>query len=266
MKHIKPEGSHTEDPSECANILNSFFINQFCAQHQLHNPTPTYSNTAKVSITISYQGILNLMNNLKSGKSPGPDEIRKEDLTIDTSLTAKCLSVIFNVSLCSSKLPTIWILAHVTPLHKKDASDLPNNYRPISLTCILCKMMEHIVLRHLNITLDKVLHNRQHGFRKGLLCEMQLCGTYHEIARNTGNGYATHAVVLDFPKVFDKVPHQLLMNKLSQITETLMWIHKFLSNRKQKVVIKGHASRAGSYIWSASGLCSRSSSLPGLYK
>jgi len=47
------------------------------------------------------------MNNLESGKSPGPDEICKEDLTIDTSLTAKCLTAIVNVSLRSSKLSTI---------------------------------------------------------------------------------------------------------------------------------------------------------------
>jgi len=106
--------------------------------------------------------------------------------------------------------------------------------------------MEHIVLHHLNITLNKVLYNRQHGFRKGPSCKMQLCGTYHKIARNTENNYATHAVVLDFAKAFDKVSHQLLMNKLSQIPkinhQILMWIPDFLSNHKQKVVIKGYAS------------------------
>jgi len=95
--------------------------------------------------------------------------------------------------------------------------------------------MEDIVLHHLNITLDKVLHNRWHGFHKGLSCKTQLCGTYHEIARNTENSYATHTVVLDYAKAFDTVPHQLLMNKLSQIPEInhqiLMWIHDFLSKK-----------------------------------
>ena len=192
------------------------------------------------------EGIVKLSQ--KSRKSPGPDEIRKEDLLIDPVMTAKCLATIFKKSLSISKLPSDWKLAHVTPLHKRGSSDQPNNFRPISLTSIPCKLLEHIVLHHLNIVLDKVLHNRQHGFRKGLSCETQLCGTFHEIAKTTDEGNTVHALVLDFAKAFDKVPHKLLMEKLSKIpdisNEIIMWIHDFLTNRQQKVVIKGQQSFA----------------------
>ena len=80
-------------------------------------------------------------------------------------------------------------------------------------------MLEHIVLHYLNKTLDAVLHNRQHGFRKGLSCDTQLCSTYNDLAKAHDESLTTHAVVLDFKKAFDKVPYSLLLQKLRQIPE-----------------------------------------------
>lgn len=245
MKLLNNTGSHTEDANECANILNAFFSSQFCKHHTL-DANQDYNEGSPQLIEISVEGIHKLLTNLKNGKSPGPDEIRKEDLTIDPIMTAKCLAAIFKASLSNSELPSDWKLAHVTPLHKRGATDIPTNYRPISLTSISCKMLEHIVLHHLNLILDNVLYNRQHGFRKGLSCETQLCGTYHEIAKQVDNGSTIHALVLDFAKAFDKVPHKLLMQKLAKLpnisTQIVMWIHDFLLNRNQKVMIKGELS------------------------
>ena len=99
-------------------------------------------------------------------------------------------------------------------------------------------MLEHIVLHHLNKKLDTMLHNRQHGFRRGLSCETQLCGTFHQLARSANNGNTTHALIFDFQKAFDKVPHALLMAKLREID----WIHKFLTDRKQQVVVENRIS------------------------
>ena len=237
--------SQTEDPKECANILNDYFSTQFCKQYQLDGNN-TYNCDSSSNVKIAVEGVSKLINALKNGKSSGPDEIRKEDLIIDPIMTSKCLTYIFQASLNSSKLPNGWKLAYVTPIHKRGSTDQPNNYRPISLTSIPCKIMEHIVLHHLNLILDQILFNRQHGFRKGLSCETQLCGTYHEIVKHADHGDCIHAVVLDFAKAFDKVPHKLLMQKLSNIpnmtNELLMWIHDFLLDRKQKVRIKGNLS------------------------
>ena len=228
--------------------MNRSFAAQFSSDHQLvaqRDLIPPQA-TDPSKIVVSVEGVIKLLRTLKNGKSPGPDDIRKEDLVIALAIVAKCLSYIFNVSLASSRLPEDWKLAHVTPLHKKGPTDQPNNYRPISLTSIPCKLLEHIVLHHLNIALDPVLYNRQHGFRKGLSCETQLCGTFHDIARNAEKRCTTHAVVMDFSKAFDKVSHQLLMNKLSNIPnincQILDWVHNFLLNRRQKVVVSGQTS------------------------
>ena len=183
MKLITTSGPHTETPSECANILNELFGSQFCKQHILNVAVYSHAGSSK-QIEVSVDGVLQLLKSLKNGKSPGPDEIRKEDLIIDPVMTAKCLTAIFQASLPTLWFPTEWKLAHVTPLHKRGPTDQPNNYRPISSTNISCKILDHIVLHHLNIILDKVLYNRQHGFRKGLCYETQLCKTYHEIAKH----------------------------------------------------------------------------------
>ena len=191
-------------------------------------------------------GVEKLLNDLKTGKAPGPDGLNKEDLCIDTRLIANCLTLIFNASLRSAKLPAGWKLANIIPVHKKGQLDMPNNYRPISLTSIPCKLLEHIVLHYLNKLLDPILHNRQHGFRRGLSCETQLCGTLHEIARSMNNSHTTHALVLDFQKAFDKVPHKLLIHKLSNVDginpHILRWLQNFLTKREQQVIIDGHSS------------------------
>ena len=97
-------------------------------------------------------------------------------------------------------------------------------------------------IHHLNEKLDNssVLHHRQHGFRRGLSCQTQLLyATYHELAKAADEGHTTHAIIMDFKKAFDKVPHLLLLQKL-QIKNTylLNWILDFFSDRQQSVVLR----------------------------
>jgi hypothetical protein len=93
--------------------------------------------------------------------------------------------------------------------------------------------------------LDNILSNRQHGFRPGLSCDTQLVTTYHEISKSADHGKEIHALVLDFRKAFDMVPHELLIKKLIAYNLDIYlvrWIHNFLTGRMQKVVVKGSAS------------------------
>ena len=94
---------------------------------------------------------------------------------------------------------------NVVPLHKRGDSTLPGNYRPISLTSIPCKMMEHIILHKLNNELDHLITTSQHGFRSGLSCETQLTSTIHTIAKALDQKVPTHALILDFKKVCHKM-------------------------------------------------------------
>ena len=85
-----------------------------------------------------------MIKGLKAGEAPVPDGLKKTDLMIDVEQTSVCLSYIYDASLTQGKLPEKWKEAYVTPIHKSGSRTLPNNYRPISLTSIPCKMLEHI--------------------------------------------------------------------------------------------------------------------------
>ncbi len=103
-------------------------------------------------------------------------------------------------------------------VNKKGEKSAAENYRPISLTCILCKVMEHVVtsnlVRHLNQ--HNILYDLQHGFREKLSCETQLAMLVEDLARNASTGTQTDLVLLDFSKAFDKVSHNKLLHKLHQ--------------------------------------------------
>ncbi|KAI0207444.1 1,4-alpha-glucan-branching enzyme [Lamellibrachia satsuma] len=85
----------------------------------------------------------------------------------------------------------------------------------------------------------------QHGFQSGLSCESQLIETVHDWMTAMDNKTQIDAILLDFAKAFDKVPHLRLLSKLTSygITgNTQNWIKSFLSNRKQRVSVNGALS------------------------
>ena len=91
----------------------------------------------------------------------------------------------------------------------------------------------------------KILSDQQHGFRKRRSCESQLVRTKQDLAASLEVGEQIDAILLDFSKAFDKVPHQRLAQKLSHygIRGTLLnWIQSFLSDRSQRVLIDNHSS------------------------
>ena len=106
----------------------------------------------------------------------------------------------------------------VNPIYKADKKDRsnPENYRPISLTCITCKILEHIV--HSNIMhrleTNEVLYETQHGFRKRRNCETQLVTTINDVSRDLNQGLQLDTILLDFSKAFDKVDHDKMCIKL----------------------------------------------------
>ena len=121
------------------------------------------------------------------------------------------------------------------------------NYRPVSLTCICCKVMEHIICSNLMSHLDRhnILTDFQFGFRKKRSCETQLLITVDQLAKTLDDGKQTDCILLDFSKAFDKVSHSRLLLKLAHYGvqgQTLRWVEAFLRNRTQEVVVRGERS------------------------
>ena len=118
----------------------------------------------------------------------------------------------------------------------------------MSLTSVCCKILEHIVHSHVMGHLDghQLLSDAQHGFCKKRSCESQLILTIQDLANALNDGEQIDAILLDFSKAFDKVPHQRLLEKLRYygVRGYLNdWVADFLKDRQQEVVLEGtHSS------------------------
>ena len=86
----------------------------------------------------------------------------------------------------------------------------PSNYRPVSLTCIICKLFDHIIASHIMQHLEdnNILYDLQHDFRRKRSCESQLLSLVHELMHNYDNNIQSDLIQMDFAKAFDKVPHK----------------------------------------------------------
>ena len=160
---------------------------------------------------------------------------------------APYLTIIFQKSLDTGKVPKDWRSANVTAIFKKGEKYQPSNYRPVSLTCICCKLQEHILTSNILKHLDEndILTDFQHGFRARRSCETQLLTLAEELVSGMDKGQQHDLVVLDFSKAFDRVPHELLLRKLDHYGvrgSTLKWIRAFLTDRVQQVTVEGATS------------------------
>ena len=91
-------------------------------------------------ICINLNGITKLLSNLRPHKAAGPDEIQHIVLK---EFRSEIIKLIFERSLATGEVPSDWNKANVSPIFKKGDKSDPANYRLISLTCVLCKVMEH---------------------------------------------------------------------------------------------------------------------------
>ena len=149
---------------------------QKCSENVPENITCKYPKMPEIEMDLN--GVLKILANLKPDKAAGPDDINPVILKELRSEIASVVKTIFEKSLETGTLhvPKVWVSARVSPIFKKGDKSDPANYRPISLTCILCKLMEHIIASNLTRHFNKnnILYDLQHGFREKRSCETQL--------------------------------------------------------------------------------------------
>ena len=119
-------------------------------------------------IEFGLNGVLKLLASLKPDKATGPDDIKPVILKELRREIAPVVKTVFEKSLETGTLPKDLVSARVSPIFKKGDKIDPANYRPTSLTCILCKLMEHIIASNLTRHFNKnnILYDLQHGFRE----------------------------------------------------------------------------------------------------
>ena len=119
----------------------------------------------------------------------------------------------FNLSLEEGIVPSEWKEANITPLLKKGSRIKPENYRPVNLTPVICKLLETLMRDYMVEFLVKhqLINTSQHGFLKARLCLTNLLCFFEEITKWVYDGSPGDVVYLDFQNAFDKGPHQRLL-------------------------------------------------------
>ena len=217
IKTLKKNGITVTDPENKADLLNNHFHSIFSQQIPMKLSalcayfSSIFQNNENdmPEIHVTKNGVLKLLKALNISKAAGPDGIRPKVLKELSSQLAPILTLLFKASLHQQSLPDIWKHANVSPIYKKGDKTNPSNYRPVSLTCISCKLLEHIICSNLSQHLKRnnILYPLQHGFRDKPSCETQLIEFVHDIAYYMQEGTQNDVVVMDFAQAFDKVAH-----------------------------------------------------------
>ena len=236
------------DNSSKANLLNEYFS----SVSEVDNGTlPRFDRRVSEDVFIDNieftpENVIKSLSHLKPISSTGPDGIPPIALKQLRTYLACPLASLFNSFMSVGKLPTDWKKAIITPIYKKGQSSLCNNYRPISLTSTVCKIMERIIvsgmctyLRH-----NKLITKEQHGFITKRSTTTNLLETLNDWTLILNNRKFLSAVYIDFSKAFDFVVHSKLYQKFSAYGicgNLLNWIKSFLSDRT-------HTTRVGHSI------------------
>ena len=187
------------------------------------------------------------LNKLKIDKSPGPDKIHHRILKELARSLSVPLSIMYRDSIDKGYVPDEWKKAQISVIYKKGSRSLASNYRPVSLTSIVCKTMERLIIDHIieYMKENSLFSKKQFGFISGRSTSLQLLTVLDKWTESLDQGKSVDCIYMDYQKAFDTVPHGRLLSKLRsyKMSEPILrWISSFLQKRTQRVVINGHHS------------------------
>jgi len=202
---------------EVADLLSEYFKEVYTVEDLSNVPeVPEGDCIWKDTECFSEELVFDKLQKLKTDKSPGLDGLHPMLLKECAAAIAEPLSKIFQLSYDAASLPEDWHIDHVVLIFKKGDRTNRENYRPVSLMSVPCKVMESIIKEKLikHLEANELLCKQQHGFRKGRSCLTNLLEMLETQALD--DGYGLDVVYLDYRKTFDSVPHQRLLQKLKE--------------------------------------------------
>jgi len=222
-----------------AELLNTF-LHVFTTENT--NNLPDINNifldvdSEKLSdVLITPELVHSKLSKLKMNKSRGIDFVGSRMLIELSSVISDFVADLFIKSLNTGDVPHDWRLANVTAIFKKGKKCSPSNYRPISLTVNICKVLESIIRDKIIEHLEKhtLVRDSQHRFVRNKSCVTNLLVFVEEVANYLDSRYPVDVIYLDFQKAFDKVPHKrLILKKLGAHGidgKLLEWIEKWFA-------------------------------------
>jgi hypothetical protein len=243
---LSESGERTSNKSEITSTLNNYFQSVFTSDD--NSTLPNFEPRTNLHIVedpdklILVNDVEQRLSKLNGRKSQGQDNINPDVLKNCSKSIAIPLCLIFKNSLNTSTIPLEWSLANVTPIHKKGSKLEAGNYRPVSLTSVVCKLMESILRDHImnHLVSNKLISTQQHGFVPKRGCNTNLLAFQDFISLSLQKNIPVDILYTDFAKAFDKVLHRKLLCKIWSygiIGRIHKWLSACLSNRKQRVVM-----------------------------
>ena len=240
------------DDRSNANILNNSFSSVFTKENieSMSKPRNQFNERKGSKLTdteIEPPIVEKKLRNLKLNKAAGMDGIHTNILKALSEEISLPLCMIFRKSLNEGVVPLDWRAADVVPLYKKGAKNNPSNYRPVSLTSVVCKILESIIKDAISIHLESntLIKGSQHGFSSGRSCLTNLLIYLEQVTSEIDKGVPVDTLYLDFAKAFDKVPHLRLIEKIAANGiggKISRWIKCWLTDRKQRVIVNNATS------------------------
>ena len=240
-------GALTDNPLSMAECFVESFSSVFTVNEPA-NPEPHQQSPNHLeNISATSDEIAAAIATLDPKSSMGADGVHPRLLRNCGEQLSKPLSIIFASSLREGRLPAEWLKSIVTPIFKKLSRTTALNYRPVSVTSVPCKVLEKVIVQHLNhyLEVNQILVDEQFGFRKKHSTVDQLILTYNDITSTVNRGLTVDLVFFDYTKAFDKVCHTLLLCKLQSLginNQLITWIGEFLRARTMRVRVHGTLS------------------------
>ena len=213
-----PKSAVTDDDQVKADIFSKFFAS-VQVDEKGESPKvkkkPILEQMSKLKIT--RKQVLKILKNLKPNKAAGIDKMLPRILREIAEEIADIITSIFNDSINNSEIPGDWLRAIITIIFKKGKKSLAGNYRPVSLTCILCKCIETAIRDHIveHMKKNKLFSKYQYGFLGGRSVTLQLLYAMEKWTEVLDKGGEVDCIYTDFMKAFDRVPHKRLLEKMA---------------------------------------------------
>ena len=250
-------GKLVTDDKEMADILNSLYCSMFTREDMSSIPTVEVLHKGEdklTSVKFTKEKVSAKLRKLKPTSAPGPDKVWTRILHDLAEELAGPLAIIYTRLMEDKAVPDIWLWSHVCPIFKKGSKSDPGNYRPVSLTCVVGKVMESIIVDALidHMITNQLLRSSQHGFLPGKSTTTCMLEYLETLTRWVDEGMNVDVLYCDFAKAFDKVPWERLLAKMEGVGvggNILGWVRAWLTGgRQQRVVLNGQHSSWGEIV------------------
>ena len=246
---LDEEGSVADSDEDKANLLNATFHKVFKNDDgtDLTSDCILSPQQCLHDFYISEEDVSSAMHNIPDKLSRTPDGIPAYFWKRASAPFFHVIAFLFNLSLSQGVMPFQWKTAIVVPVFKKGSRDIPSNYRPISLTCVLCRVFESIIVSKLLCHLEtfNLLSINQFGFLPKRSSSSQLLCVLFKCFYAFDSKNSVDLIYTDVAKAFDSVCHSKLISVLSRYgvkDNVLNWIKCFLTDRSQRVCINNICS------------------------